>query len=223
MKEIDLLPEWYKSSRRRQVSYRTQYVALGGMFIIMLTWNFITSHSISKAAAQLADAQAGQTEIDTKEFDGLKSRLAQLQKKTSILDEIDSKIDVADVLAEMSYLMDEKIVLSKVELKAERFTDNQNGKINNSAAVRLAGNNFDRNESPWTGQVKFKVVITGIASDAADVAELICKLEDSPYFCLVYPAFSRNAEIKTSAKNAKENLQVSEFEIGCYLANYCEK
>jgi hypothetical protein len=64
-------------------------------------------------------------------------------------------------------------------------------------------------------------------------------LEDSPYFCQVVPSFSRAAEIN-AASNASSNLrrkspnarggisetggnlQVSEFEISCYLANYRE-
>ena len=94
------------------------------------------------------------------------------------------------------------------------------------------------------GDVRFKIVMRGIAADAGDVAALVCKLEDSPYFCQVVPSFSRNAEVKAanytsgqgSAKaseevpGARENIrepdksvQVSEFEISCYLANYREQ
>lgn len=223
MKEIDLLPEWYKSGRRRQVGYRTQYVALSGIFILMLVWNFITSHSISKAEAQLAHAESKQAVLDTKEFEKLKNQIAPLQKKTNVLDEIDSKIDVASVLAELSFLIDKKIVLRKLSFNAEMFTDNKSRKANYASAVRVAGGNSARNKSPFLGDVRFKMVINGIASDAGDVAELVCKLEDSPYFCLVYPSFSRNAEIKTPNKSTAETFQVSEFEIGCYLANYRQK
>jgi len=49
---------------------------------------------------------------------------------------------------------------------------------------------------------------------------LICRLEDSPYFQLVYPSFSRNRNIKTGTNLAGENYPASEFEISCYLANY---
>jgi len=63
-------------------------------------------------------------------------------------------------------------------------------------------------------------VISGVASDASYVADLVCKLEDSPYFCQVIPSFSRNREIKVETGVAEENLRISEFEIRCYLANY---
>jgi hypothetical protein len=72
------------------------------------------------------------------------------------------------------------------------------------------------------GGVKFKVVINGVAADASDVAELVCRLEDSPYFCLVYPSFSRNKKMTVTKRPAREDFQVTEFEIGCYLANYEE-
>ncbi|MHC4333207.1 MAG: hypothetical protein ACYSUV_05570 [Planctomycetota bacterium] len=54
------------------------------------------------------------------------------------------------------------------------------------------------------------------------MAELICSLEDSPYFCRVMPAFSRNKKITTATDTDDGGLQVSEFEITFYLANYRE-
>jgi hypothetical protein len=92
------------------------------------------------------------------------------------------------------------------------------------------------------GDVRFKVVIGGVAADASDVAALICSLEDSPYFYQVVPSFSRTAVItqtgnssfhsKINNENSKgivqqnkgnNQIQISEFEISSYLANYCEQ
>ncbi len=84
------------------------------------------------------------------------------------------------------------------------------------------------------------MVIRGVAADASNVAALICRLEDSPYFCQVVPSFSRTAVInaagspsfrsRTKSPNTKGSvqetggkIQVSEFEISCYLANYREQ
>ena len=65
------------------------------------------------------------------------------------------------------------------------------------------------------------------------MAELIRRFEGSSYFCQVYPSFSRNKKVKTASRLAEslpnikkdgaesgDDYQVSEFEIGCYLANY---
>jgi len=228
MKEIDFLPKWYKSSGWRQIGYRTQYAVLGGIFVMMMGWNFIAANSISKATAELAQMAPEQVEAEytSQEFAGIKSQVTQLQKKAGILEKIapKSSIKVADVLAEISFLIDEKIALSKLVLSSEPLvssTKNSRLRIANPTQKLL-------------GDVRFKMVIGGVASDASDVARLICNLEDSPYFCQVVPSFSRNTELKAATKlargttpNAKkdvrepaENRQVTEFEIGCYLANY---
>lgn len=222
MKEIDFLPEWYKSGRRQQISYRTQCVALGGIFAVMMVWNFVTSYSISKTEAGLIQEASRQTEAKSasQEFAGIKNRLTRLQRKASILEEIDSKIDVTNVLAEMSFLIDEKIILSEVEFSAEKFVDGRESKLRSGSTVRAAWGNSGNKEAAMPCDVRFKVVISGIAADARDVAELICRLEDSPYFRLVYPSFSRNKKIKAGPEFAGKSYQVSEFEISCYLANY---
>ena len=247
MKEIDFLPEWYKSGRRRQVNYRTQCFILGGIFLVMMVWSFIATYSISRAKAESAQMEVKQTEAKSisAKMAELKNELRGLQTKTEFMKEIDSKIDVPSVLAEMSFLIDKKILLSKVEFVAEKFVDKQKAKLSPSAStvVRTAGTEFGEKRELPLGDVRFKVVISGIAADASDVAALICKLEDSPYFRHVLPSFSRNAQIEaknTSLTQSKVSLgqstltadtvrknggkiQVSEFEIMCYLANYREQ
>jgi hypothetical protein len=137
------------------------------------------------------------------------------------MEEMDSKIDVASVLAEMSYLIDDNIVLSKVEFDAEKFVDTQRLKASGrtNTAARAAGRNVAGKGELLIGDVRFKVVISGVATNAGDIAELICKLEKSSYFCMVNPSFSRNRNMKVGTG---KNFQVSEFEISCYLANYRE-
>ncbi len=241
MKEIDFLPEWYKSGRRRQVSYRTQYIALGGVFMVMVVWNFITTHSISKARAQYAQMSTRQAEAEglSAKFAELKSELRGLIKKTESIEEIDSKIDVASVLAELSFLIDERIVLNKVVFDAEKIEDKQRAEPSPPAGtvVRAVRTELSEKRKLPLGDVRFRVVIDGVAADASGVASLICKLEDSPYFCQVVPSFSRTAEINVtsnpshrsrtkkvnSGREAGGKIQVSEFEIGCYLANYLEQ
>jgi hypothetical protein len=219
------------------------------MFALMMIWNFASINSISKSTAELAQIASKQSaaQIASKEFTNLKNKVTELQKKTRIIEEIDSRINVASVLAEMSFLIDEKIVLKKVEFIAEKLSDQQ-APTNSGSAVRVAIAEFNTKQKLPLGDVRFKVLINGIAADASDVAALVCKLEDSPYFCQVYPNFSRNKTLETIGKTEIQNLkhvsstgsgqapsrvegteipsegelQVSEFEISCYLANFCQ-
>jgi hypothetical protein len=227
VKEIDFLPEWYKSGRKREISFRTQVIGLGGVLIIMIVWNFVTAHSISKARAVIGQNKPTQAEAESVslEFEKIKSEIAQWQKKLKSMEEMDSKIDVPGVLAEMSYLIDDGIVLSQVAFDAERFEDElvkdglkASRQTNN--VVRVAGGGLLGKEKQPLGNVRFRILIRGVAADPGNIAELICKLEESPYFCLVYPSFSRNRNIKAGPE---KNVPVSEFEISCYLANYQEK
>ncbi len=224
MKEIDLLPEWYKSDRRRQFSYRTQYVALAGVFVIMLVWNFLTAREISKAAAGLVQTESAQTRVETalREFGKIENEVAHLRKQGDVLDEIDARIDVPSILAEMSFLIDKKVVLSKVRFQAEQFERPAKNTPNNAAkaaVVRVPKRAGAGNKRPLLGSARFKIVINGIASDAGDVAQLICQLEDSPYFCHVTLSYSRPQRLKEGIIAVGQH-QVSEFEITCHLANY---
>ncbi len=248
MKEIDFLPEWYKSGRRRQISYRTQYFILGGIFVVMMVWNFVTSYSISKAKGQVVQMATEQTQAEkvSAKLAELKNEMNTFHKREGLVERIDSRINVASVLAEISYLVDEKIVLSKVELISEKFVDRQGKKSSRQTAgvVRAVQSDFVAKHELPIGDVRFKVLIAGVAADAGDVAALICKLENSPYFCQVVLSFSRNTDIEAKnsgtlhlrtdhtpeLSNARRddrksegNIQVSNFEINCYLANYREQ
>ncbi len=247
MKEIDFLPEWYKSGRRRQVSYRTQYIILGGIFVVMIVWNFVTSYSMSKAKAQVVQIATKQTQAErvSAKLIELKKEMNIFHKREGLVSKIDSKINVAGILAELSYLIDERIVLSKIDLISGKLVDNQD-KVSlqqTGSVVRTTQYDFGAKQELPIGYVLFKVLIAGVASDASDVAALICKLEDSPYFCQVVLSFSRNADLETGRANplrsqtdfpveslgtrrndreSEGNIQVSKFEINCYLANYSE-
>jgi Tfp pilus assembly protein PilN len=190
-----------------------------------MTWNFTTTHSISKAKAEIAQAESEQAQAQSvsREFNRIKGEIALLQKKNRTLEKADSKIDVASVLAEISFLIDERIVLNTVEFKAERFAEEDRTEASSGSTVVTANTRLRRMGSLPLGNVRFKVVISGVATDAGDVAKLICKLEDSPYFFHVIPSFSRTREIKIASGSTGKIHHVSEFEIRCELANYYRK
>lgn len=219
MKEIDFLPEWYKSGRRLRVTYRTQYIVIICLFAVMVVWSFVTGASLSKAEAEIPHLVINQNaEAEEKALQGFneaKSDLADLQKQTDALEAIDSRIVVSNILAELSFLIDRRVVLSKLSIKAEGIRDkNEAGLPSGSTAHRAWAGRSGR-IAPPAGDIRYRVVISGAAADAANAAELVCKLEDSPYFCQVIPGFSRNEKIK--------DYQVTQFEISCYIANYIEE
>ncbi|MFC1675700.1 hypothetical protein ACFL3G_01395 [Planctomycetota bacterium] len=222
MKEIDLLPEWYKKGRKRQNSYHAQYVILCLICLTLLVIKFTTGISVSKAQARL---DAGKTKLEqsrimSRQFEQTKSQLQNLKNKADLLKKIDPKIDIAAVIAEISFLIEKEIVLSKVEFKAEQLTDNANS---NTQRRRSGRRQSSKKEAISLGDIRFKIKVSGVAADSRDVADFACSLEDSPYFCQVIPLFSRNKEVKPGTNISRDRDQISEFEINCYLANYEEK
>ncbi|MEJ2704425.1 MAG: PilN domain-containing protein [Sedimentisphaerales bacterium] len=246
MKEIDFLPNWYRTGQKRQVNYRTQWIVLSGVFAVMVVWSLVTTRSISSAKAELAQmtAQRQQAESASAELAAVTGELQQLQGKIRSIERIDSKIDVASVLAELSFLIDDAVVLSRVEFTAEKPTSGGSAEPSSasSAVVRAAQKRSGKAKDVPLGNVRFKVVIAGVAADASDVAALISRLEESLYFQQVVLAFSRDAQVgnenATSFRDAdvagqrpeagprtpkaERTLRVSEFQINCYLGNYRE-
>ena len=58
--------------------------------------------------------------------------------------------------------------------------------------------------------VRFRVVIKGVAENAADVTAFIKRLEQSDYLCQIIPVTLQNIKGTFAA----------EFEINCYVANF---
>ena len=125
MKEIDFLPEWYKNGRRRQVNYRLQYIIIGGVFAVMMVWNHVSVDSLAKVRAKNMELETRQSQSEkvSAKLEEYKKEISVLHEKEKILDSMDSKIIVANVLAEISYLVDESIVLEKVDFISERIQD----------------------------------------------------------------------------------------------------
>jgi hypothetical protein len=237
VKDIDFLPEWYKESHRRRVHMRHQYVVLAGLVVAMVSYNMLSTHRINTVSAGIdrLDDQRRIAEQVIYEFDAANSQLRERQAKVDLVSQMDSKIDVGAVLAELSHIISGHVVLSRVDFIAEPVTGvkEQN---RNSTTVRSAAGSGASKSAPL-GDVCFRIVMTGVAANPADVGALACRLEESPYFKQVYPSVPRSGKIEMGsvpggssgaaqdlapAGQTKEAFQASEFEITCYLANYEE-
>jgi len=223
VKEIDFLPEWYKSGRRRKNNYRVQYVILGVLFFVLLGIDVCMMNKANKLQNDFLQLQskAQQSVTVSQEYSRLENVLKSVKAKANLLNRINSHIRTSQVLAELSYLVDEGILLGNVVFDSEDIGD-QASKRNKAAGriIRLSGSNNTSDENEHLRPVRFKVIINGLASESSKVADLVCKLEESPYFFQVIPSYSRNIELKVGDRNSSQKYKVSEFEISCYLANY---
>jgi Tfp pilus assembly protein PilN len=207
MKEIDFLPEWYTANRKRRVSYHTQFAVMFGIVAIMGAWGFYTARCVSNAQAQVEMTTTGQLTYEqaAAEYQMLEREMADLNIQSAVFSSLESKLPLSQVLAEISFLVDSHIVLTDVQIEAHQFENTQNA----SGPVRVVRASQNRTVQ---GDAYFKCTIMGLASDTGDVAKLIRKLEDSPYFDQVIPGFSRTKLVK--------DREVTEFEIGCTVSNF---
>jgi len=239
MKEIDFLPEWYRESKRQRQHVRRQYMILAVAFMAMIGYNVTATHRIARASAELAQLEGRrvEAEIACQEFNTVTKDLSQVREKAALIERIDSKINLAAVLAEMSHILGETVVLSRVDFVAEPFADDDKSSHAGDTAVRAADNRNEASRETLVGSVRFRIVLTGVAVSPADVAALVRRLDDSSYFHHVHASFWRNGKVQTSAKGGDavpkaqatvasagepKGLDVTEFEVVCYLANYEE-
>jgi len=238
MKEIDFLPEWYKEGRRQRLHVCRQYVVLAIAFIAMISYNVTSTHRISRASAELTRLEQRRAEAESAfhEFNAVTGDLNKVREKADLIERVDSKINVAAVLAEMSHILGETVVLSRVEFVAEPFSDDEKGAGTGGTGVRRAGTSGVSRET-LVGSVCFRIVLSGVAVSPADVAALVRRLDDSSYFHRVYASFWRNGKVQVSGRSVPaspkpqttavsagqpESLEVTEFEVVCYLANHKE-
>jgi hypothetical protein len=210
MKEIDFLPDWYRSDKRRRMSYRTQYVTIAVIMTAMAGWSFITARSVSQAQAQTNMSGNDSMAQSAREYVGALDKISQCRKEVQLISRLDSRVNVASVMAELSHVVEGGVVLLNLSITAEPVQkDNEQNQGNGmrAAAKHAAAGTME-------GQERFRLVLGGYAADAADVARLIRRLEESPYFVQVIPGFSRTRTLKEK--------EVSEFEISCYLGNLVE-
>ena len=233
MKELDFLPQWYKDDKRRQQHVRKQYVALAAVFLAMMIFNVTEIQRANRAAAKatsLENQRVG-AEAVVHGFDMLTKELSEVKTRANLVAQMDSRVEVAAILAEMSHIIGDSIALRKLEMVAEPFRDPEEKGQTKGSAVRLAARSAGPEKSPPLGWVKFRIVLTGVAAHSAEVPDLVLKLEESPYFQQVKLSFYGSTKAQAgprpapgppdgAAAKAQAASGVTEFEIVCYLANY---
>ena len=117
---------------------------------------------------------------------------------------MDSRVDIAAILAEMSHVIGDSVVLRKLEIQAEPFGRPEEKEQAKGSAVRLADRTGDPEKNPPLGRVKFRIVLTGVAAHPADVPNLVCRLDASPYFQRVHPSFYGTARAQAGPKSAPQ-------------------
>ncbi|MBN1126215.1 MAG: hypothetical protein JXA82_14510 [Sedimentisphaerales bacterium] len=209
MKEVDFIPEWYKSGRRRKMNYRRQYVILGCLFGAMIVGSLALGLSVSKGEefVERTETVQGTYETIQNRFQKTHARFQNLTHKRQLLNTLDPQLQYGAVVSEITHLVPSNIMLKRLTIQAEQTT----GQAQTKTKVVLSPT---QKEEPTvlseTGQ-RFKLVMSGLSMDTSQVTRLIGNLKDSFYFHQINPGYMRNKAIK--------GHDYIEFEVICYLAN----
>jgi hypothetical protein len=215
MKEIDFLPQWYRDKRRSQSRYRTQYVGIACLVLVMAAWTVSTINTMSAARATLNATRTATTATGgNSEYQSMKADFDQLHKHTALLSTIDQHLKISGLLGEFSLLAGESVKLSRLSIASEKLRQKDSANQLPSNTIRAVRDVMTDKSGPYQGNIRYKVTIVGIAADGTCVAGLIGRLEGSPWFSQVTPSYCKNGVV--------DGHTVSEFEITCYINNYTE-
>ena len=182
MKEIDFLPKWYKADKKRKVSYRRQYIAITGMAILMLAWTGAANYSVSLARGQVAiikDSLSvnGPVGERCREYKGV---VDELKKQKAVLDTLGQRTTMSSIVAEISYLCDDNVMLSSILIDSVEFGESSGD--NQQSSVRISSNSDGSKPDLLELETRMKGTITGFAAGPSNVGVLISKLEKSDFF-----------------------------------------
>jgi hypothetical protein len=206
MREIDFLPEWYKTGKKRRGSYRRQYIVIIGLFVTMIAWSLAAGYTISAVEGHVEIMQKSldaHQNIEAK-FDQYNQAFSLLQERGEKLDRLTPTVEIASVFAEISYIASDNIMLTEFEIRSEIY-EGASGKAN--AKSRSRG---QKNMAMPDPNTRYKIHVTGIAANAAAVTDFMAQMEKSPYFCLVIPGL---------LQDMKDSVAM-QFQISCYVDNY---
>jgi hypothetical protein len=216
MKEIDFIPDWYKADCRRKERYVRQYTLIGTLVAVTMLWSFMMGRYINHAAAEVQEVD---TAIRNKmpwidEATLLEQDIAAMQAEIKTLRSISPRTNLSAVIGEISYLMQDNIILKNLSFVQEEIAaDTQPAEPKKGTVVRVDIKDRTEQKAELTGQaVRMKVVLSGIAAKPADAAGLISRLEQSSYF--------EDTGLIVSRPGKVNDKNVTEFEICCYVADY---
>lgn len=95
MKDIDFIPDWYRTGKQRKVSYRRQYTMILCLFGVLAVWSFVSGLSVSRGRAEVSRRERTYQadESIVARFEMLKKEMAALMDKQQVLGQVDPRAD----------------------------------------------------------------------------------------------------------------------------------
>jgi Tfp pilus assembly protein PilN len=210
MLSIDFLPERIKLQRARRKYLVRQAYFLGVCVVALVVLGLVRSGRISSARAERALLK--ECRVNTQRQLAIREKLEVEQTKVNIKKQIDdqlgSRVNTRDILAELSRLLPKSMSLTKFSFEATEVP---------MAAGPAGGGDRRSGRARPAGQAKQEVrtvrrvvvIVDGLAPNDVDVANFIGQLSACPLFEDVHMGYTRTLEFR--------GQEAREFQARCYL------
>lgn len=209
MQNIDFLPERIRQQRARRRRLIRQAYLVVGCAAILATLAWVRGDRVGEARAELSGLQTRKANFERQleVRSELEQQMADLLIKKRIDDQLGSRANVLDILAELDRLMPGSMSLTDLRLETVELPagDAHRRQTNDSRSARAA-----RTTSRRESKIKrMRLVLTGLAPTDVDVANFIGQLSASGLFEDVNMGYSRNATF--------DNRIAREFQASCHV------
>lgn len=209
MNLIDFLPKRIRHQRSAYRHLRRQGLALTLVVVVLGGVGYFNELRIANAQSDLmaqqnrADALAATLTV----LPELTAQLADGQIKARISRELGSRLTINALLAEVGRLLPPSSCLTSLECSTidavAQFAGRQK-----SQQARKQG----RDEAVSPTRKRVRLVVTGLAPTAIDVADFIGRLSASPLFCDIRMGYAKTVVIE------RENRKARSFEVTFLVA-----
>ena len=208
MENIDFLPDRIRlqRSRRRRIIRQAFLAVVCTMGLVLL--GYVRQNAVRNAQAELSSLREHGQELQRQVAmrDGLEKQQAQLQIARRVDDQLGSRINALEVLAELSKMVPSNMTLISLNFETieQKVPIDMNAGGKPSARASSAGPTKERVVK------RVRLTLTGIAMNDVDVANFIAQLSANPLFEDVNMGYAKTTDFR--GKSSRE------FQADCYVS-----
>jgi len=206
MRDIDFLPEKIRDQRARRRSLFRQGQLTAVCLVAIVILGLVRQHGIGKAQAELTRVrnQAANVRYQLTFRSMLEKQKAELMIKKRIDDQLGSRVNALEVLAELEHMLPESIFLSTLTLEAVEERVALTSAVNRSSSGK-AVKRLPAEQSIKRVRLRF----IGVAPGDVALADFVAQLSAGRLFEEVSLRYAKDATFGQRT--------VREFEANCYV------
>lgn len=208
MENIDFLPDRIRQqrSRRRRIIRQAFLAVVCALGLALL--GYARQNAVRNAQAELATVNDRGQELQQRVVmrDALEKQQAQMQIAQKVDEQLGSRINALDVLAEVSRLVPPNMILTSLNYETidQKMTIDMTAGGKSSPRAKTGGPAKERTVK------RLRLTLTGIAMGDVDVANFIAQMSANPLFEDVNMGYARTIEFR--GRSARE------FQADCYVS-----